>query len=293
MSKIIFLFVVVFSWLGSLSYGAGPMTSAVLVDKKTNSLLLCDYEPEGYKVLKTYHATLGQVKGDKETDNDLKTPEGIYTFDALLKPPKLPKKFGAMSFSMNFPNSFDSIAGRSGNGIMLHATDEPDRLKKNYDSLGCVVVRNEELEEIKPHIVLGLTPILIFSELTEEYLHPAKNPELTAFFQSWIKDWEKKDNDSYMRHYHAEFSGNGKNWKAWKDYKASLNKRYAFIEIGPENVRYYRHPKYSMVTFTQNYRSKSKSGAWAHRSRGTKILYVAEQGGQPKIIAETFTKSMW
>ena len=35
--------------------------------------------------MKTYHATLGQVKGDKESENDLKTPEGIYTFNALLK----------------------------------------------------------------------------------------------------------------------------------------------------------------------------------------------------------------
>jgi murein L,D-transpeptidase YafK len=96
-------------------------TSVILVDKKTNSLHLCDYETEGYKILKTYHATLGQVKGDKETDNDMKTPEGIYTFNALLKPPKLPKKFGVMSFSMDFPNSFDAIAGRTGNGIMLHA----------------------------------------------------------------------------------------------------------------------------------------------------------------------------
>ncbi|MEO5970458.1 MAG: hypothetical protein ABIQ95_11075, partial [Bdellovibrionia bacterium] len=96
-----------------------------------------------------------------------------------------------------------------------------------------------------------------------------------------------------MRHYHTEFSANGKNWKAWKDYKSHLNSRYSSIEIGPENVRYYSHPKYSMVTFTQNYRSKLKSGRWGHRSRGTKILYIAEEAGQPKIIAETFTQSMW
>jgi hypothetical protein len=48
-----------------------------------------------------------------------------------------------------------------------------------------------------------------------------------------------------------------------------------------------------MITFTQNYRSKLKDGSWGHRSRGTKILYVAEEQGQPKIIAETYTTLMW
>ena len=75
--------------------------------------------------------------------------------------------------------------------------------------------------------------------------------------------------------------------------KHQLNKRYASIEIGPEDVLYYRHPKYSMITFTQNYRSKLKGGGWGHRSRGTKILYIAEEGGKPKIIAETYTTLMW
>jgi len=293
MLKTTFFFAVISCVLGQLSYAEGAITSAVLVDKKTNTLHLCNYEAEGFKILKTYHATLGQVKGDKESENDLKTPEGIYTFNALLKPPKLPKKFGAMSFSMNFPNTFDLIAGRTGNGIMLHATDEPERLKKNYDSQGCVVVRNEEIAEIKSHIRLGLTPILIFSELSDEYLHPGKDVRLTRFFESWIQNWEKKNIDTYMRHYHTEFSAKGMNWKSWKNYKANLNSRYASIEIRPENVRYYSHPKYSMVTFTQNYRSKLKAGGWGHQSRGTKILYIAEEAGQPKIIAETYTQSMW
>jgi murein L,D-transpeptidase YafK len=299
MLKVTGFFAVVAIWVGQMGFFVNAMaesserTSLILVDKKTNTLQLGEYAPEGYKILKTYHATLGQVKGDKETDNDLKTPEGIYTFNTLLKPPKLPKKFGAMSFAMNFPNSFDAIAGRTGNGIMLHATDEPDRLKKNYDSLGCIVVKNEEILEIEPHIRLSLTPILVFSELSEEYLHPGQDPKLTQFMKDWIKSWETKNLDDYMSHYHTEFSANGKNWKAWKNYKAGLNTKYSTIEIGPEDIRYYRHPKYSMVTFTQNYQSKFKRGGWAHRSRGTKILYIAEEQGQPKIIAETYTQSMW
>jgi murein L,D-transpeptidase YafK len=292
-SKILALIPFVFLLFGNGASANSSSTNAILVDKKTNNLHVCEYVDGRYKILKTYHATLGQVKGDKEDENDLKTPEGIYTFKAYLTPPTLQAKFGVMAFYMNFPNTFDQLAGRTGNGIMLHATNEPDRLKRNFDSQGCVVVNNDELKEIKPHVRLGLTPILIFSDLTEEYMNPGEDAPLKGFFKSWIDHWEKKNVDGYISHYHSDFSANGKSRSEWRTYKAGLNQRYSSIEINPENVRFYRHPKYSMVTFTQNYRSKLKGGGWGHRSRGTKILYIAEEGGEPKIIAETYTELMW
>lgn len=267
--------------------------TAILVDKKTNKLHVTEYRDGTYKIIKTYHATLGKVRGDKETEGDLKTPEGIYTFNNHLRPPALKPKFGRMAFYINYPNDYDRMAGRTGFDIMLHATNEPERLKQNYDSEGCVVVRDEEIEEIQHQIRLGLTPILIFPELTDEYWNPGKDQKLVSFFQSWIKAWETKDLAKYIDSYHSDFSAKGKDKDGWKAYKAGLNKAYASIEIGPEDVMYYRHPKYSMITFTQNYRSKLQGGGWGHRSRGTKILYVAEEAGQPKIIAETFTNYMW
>lgn len=276
------------------AFGASAKTpTAILVDKKTNQLFLTEYVDGKYNTIKTFHTTLGQVKGDKEEQDDLKTPEGIYTFSALLKPPTLKKKFGVMAFYINYPNTFDQLAGRTGFDIMLHATDEPTRLKQDFDSLGCVVVKNEELAEIAPKIRIGLTPILIFPELSDEYLKPGQDPKLKGFFDSWIKSWETETIDEYIRHYHSDFSAGGKDRSQWKTYKSQLNSRYSSIEIGPEDVMYYRHPKYSMITFTQNYRSKLKGGSWGHRSRGTKILYVAEEAGEPKIIAESFTRLMW
>lgn len=270
----------------------GP-TNAILVDKKTNSLQLVNYIDGAYELVKEYHVTLGQVKGDKENEDDLKTPEGIYTFTTLLKPPHLKAKFGVMAFYVNYPNAFDSLAGRTGFDIMLHATNEPDRLKQNYDSLGCVVVKNEELQEIAPQIRLGLTPILIFPELTKEYRAPGQNPTIRSFFESWIKAWETEDLESYINHYHSDFSAQGMDRDKWKSYKGGLNKKYKSIVIGPEDVRYYSHPKYWMVTFSQNYHSIMNWGATGHKSRGTKILYIAEEAGKPKIIAETYTQMMW
>jgi murein L,D-transpeptidase YafK len=276
-----------------LTQVAAAKPTAVLVDKKTNRLLVSEYVDGEFRVVRSYHSTLGKVVGDKEDEGDLKTPEGIYTLTSLLTPPSLKPKFGVMAFYVNYPNAYDQIAGRTGKDIMLHATNEPERLKQNYDSEGCVVVKNEELVEIKPFIRLGLTPILIFPELSDEYMKPGRDGPLKSFFESWVRAWETKEIDPYISHYHSDFSAQGMNRARWKDFKAGLNKRYETIKIGPEDVVYYRHPKYSVITFTQNYRSTLKRGGVGHKSRGTKILYVAEEAHQPKIIAETYTTLMW
>jgi hypothetical protein len=140
---------------------------------------------------------------------------------------------------------------------------------------------------------LNLTPILVFSELTEELMAPGRNPKLKSFFENWIRSWESEDLQAYINSYHSDFSAQGMDRNRWKSYKEALNSRYASIKIGPEDVRYYMHQKYGVITFTQNYYSKLKGGGVGHRSRGTKILYVAEEAGQPRIIAETYTPMMW
>ncbi len=316
---------------------SGANSSLLLVDKKTNLLHLVHHVQDYYQIVKTYHATLGKKPGDKEFESDLKTPEGIYLFQAQLNPPLLQKKFGAMAFLLNYPNSYDQLMGRKGSGIMLHATNEPERLKRDFDSEGCVVVDNQEIQELKSHIRLGLTPILIFSELTPDYLAPPRHSPLQQFFQTWVQAWENKNFDSYLASYHSGFSSQGKNKQAWGAYKSGLNRKYSSIQINPEAIRFYRHPKYSVVTFTQNYLSTLKSGKSSvselsssselvkglvevppgsrpsvlvadgsqpqpqktsvvplgHRSRGTKILWIAEEEGVPRIIAENFTERVW
>jgi murein L,D-transpeptidase YafK len=291
----LFAFATVFAFVAASGHAVTPSKNptVILVDKKTNSLSVAEYVDGAYQMIRRYHATLGKVRGDKEQEGDLKTPEGIYSLTSRLLPPSIKPKFGVMAFYVNYPNPFDKLAGRTGFDIMLHATDEPDRLKLDYDSEGCVVVKNEEIKEIEPYIRVGLTPILIFPEMTQEYLSPGKDTALQSFFQKWVQAWETKNTDQYIEAYHSDFTANGMDKEGWKKYKANLNTRYDTISVGPEKVLYFKHPKYSVISFTQNYRSTLKGGRSGHSSRGTKILYVAEEAGKPRIIAEAFTQLMW
>lgn len=277
---------------------SGHIHTLILVDKKTNLLHVAHYEDDdSFKILKTYHATTGKVKGDKEEEGDLKTPEGVYQFTSKILPPQLKAKFGSMAFYVNFPNAYDQIAGRTGFGVELHGTDEPDRLKKDFDSEGCVVVKNEDLNEIQKSIQLSLTPILIFDELTPEYQKGGRDEKLHRFFDSWIKDWESRDVEKYMSHYHTDFASPIKrklyDRAQWKAYKNTLTQKYSEIKVNASDPYFFRHSKYTMMMFTQDYESKLKHGGKGLVSRGTKILYIAEENGEPKIISENFTEMMW
>lgn len=303
-SRLIYQCALFFSLLGSSISFAGRSShdthlhTLILVDKKTNLLHLARYEPnDSYKILKTYHTTTGKVKGDKEEEGDLKTPEGVYQFTTYLTPPGLKPKFGSMAFYVNYPNAYDQIAGRTGFDIMLHGTDTPDRLKLDFDSEGCVVLKNEDLIEVKSSIQLGLTPILIFEELTPEYKEGRRSEKLHKFFSQWIQDWESRDVEKYMSHYHADFSspirGKLHDRAQWKAYKKALTQKYSMIKVNSSDPFFFRHPKYTMVMFTQDYESQIKGGGKGLVSRGTKILYIAEEKGEPKIISENFTERMY
>lgn len=261
----------------------------VLVDKSAHKLFLAEAEEGKIEIKKSYHVTLGKALGDKIVENDLKTPEGVYFFTTKLTPPSLKKKFGVMALLTNYPNPIDRLEGRTGYDIMLHATDDPSRLKRDYDSEGCVVIDNPEILEISKSVTLGLTPFVIYPELKEQFLESDSNPEVRAAFQSWIDAWRGKDIDSYIGAYDEKFSYNGMNLKSYKQYKNNLNKKYSEIKIDVQKIKYIYHPKYNVVMFTQKYESKLKGGGKGFSSIGTKMVYFVKEGDKYKIASEHYT----
>lgn len=261
----------------------------LLVDKAKHEIAVGAYSGDHIEVKRKFHVTLGKALGDKEVEKDLKTPEGIYFLTAKLTPPSLKKKFGNMAFMVNYPNPIDQIAGKTGYSIMLHATDDPPRLKRDYDSEGCVVIDNPEIEEISRDVRLGLTPIIIYPELKPEYLKVEGKPAVRAAFDKWISAWNGKDIENYIGAYSKKFHFNGMNLKSYRDYKNNLNHKYSEIQVKADHLRFYYHPKYDVVSFTQIYQSKLKNGAKGFKSSGTKYVYFVNEDGQLRIIDESYS----
>ena len=261
----------------------------IVVDKLKSQIYQAQYNSDHIELKKSYHVTLGKARGDKVMEKDLKTPEGVYFFTAKLTPPSLKKKFGHMALMMNYPNPIDQLEGKTGYDIMLHSTDDPPRLKRDLDSEGCVVIDNSEIEELSQSIRLGLTPIIIYPELKPEFLRSDAKPDLKQAFQKWLSAWNGKDLDTYIGAYTNNFSYRGMDLKRYRDHKKSLNLKYAEIHVVADNLRFFYHPKYDVVSFTQRYDSALKSGSKGFVSSGTKMLYFVKDSTHYKIANESYS----
>lgn len=271
------------------SANATETLPVVLVDKSKFELHLANYK-NGLEIFKTYKVTIGKNSGDKQVEGDQKTPEGIYRFSAKYGRQNLKPKFGAMAFYIDYPNAFDRREKKTGFDIMLHSTDDPDRLARPQDSDGCVVVDDLRIKEIAEYIQTPITTVIIYDQLKPEFLATETTGDLKTAFESWLAAWSGKNIESYIGSYSKDFTFEAMNRDQYRIYKDSLNRKYETIDVKATNRRFFRHPKYDLVTFTQEYSSTFKGGRKAFVARGQKRIYFVREDGKLKILSEEFSR---
>lgn len=285
--KALALGALLFSTLTASTHAAIPglKEAVIVVDKKTHQLHITNYNDGKLDIVQSFRATMGQKTGDKLIEGDLKTPEGIYDFLFRKRPPQLGKKFGPLAIYVAYPNSMDKNGAKTGFDIMVHGTDDPARLEKQYDSLGCVVLDNENVQVVSDNVEMKQTKIVI----TKDFSQLQNTPRLArakAFFDKWLKAWSGKDITTYVESYADEYRMDGMNRMAFYKYKESLNKKYDTISVTATDVRFYFHEKYDLVTFTQHYSSTFAGGKPAFSGTSKKNLYLQERNGEYRIVME-------
>lgn len=261
----------------------------VVVDKNSNQLHLTNYNDGRLDIVKTFRATLGQKIGDKMIEGDAKTPEGIYEFLFRAKAPQLKPKFGPLAVYVGYPNVMDKSGKKTGFDILIHGTDDPSRLEKQFDSLGCVVLDNENVQVVSENIKLKDTKVVITKDFSQLQNTP-RLPKAKEFFARWLKAWNDKDLTTYIESYADEFKMDGMNRMVFAKYKDALNKKYETITVNAVDVHYYFHEKYDLITFVQEYQSTFKGGRKAYSGKSKKNLYIQERNGKYRILVEESRK---
>lgn len=258
-----------------------------LVDKKERKLMVFERAGEQIKKVGEFVTDIGKNDGDKRRENDNRTPEGIYFFQERLSQPEIPfSLYGKMAFTTNYPNFFDRLERKTGYGIWLHSI--PDSVPLTRGSRGCVVVRNENLDQIRDWIQLKQTPIIIFDKI--EYVtkaeHDKKKEELLNWLQAWRKAWESKEIASYLSYYSPSFRAPGfSNLKAWERHKNRLFNLYDSISLQLDQPYILLHKDQLIVKVLQQFSSDK------HSDYGIKTMYARKVDGQFKIVYEEWTRS--
>lgn len=225
----------------------------------------------------TFPVVVGKVEGDKQRESDLKTPEGIYWITREIPKSQMEPRHGTAAFNLNYPNPIDVLEKKTGQGIWIHGTNEPDRVGKGKDTLGCVVSNNQNVTNLG---VKTWDVVRVFAKEVEalELGKSATVSDTAAWVENWRSSWENKKLDEYINLYDETFYADGLDREGWRKKKDYLNHRYASIRVKLDRITWVSHPKYDVVIFHQDYQS---SGL---KSRGNKALFIKNG----KIVTEKF-----
>lgn len=259
----------------------------ILVDKSERKLLVVERDGESIRVHAEAIADIGKNNGNKERENDHKTPEGIYFFQQRKSQPEIPfSLYGKMAFTTDYPNLFDRRQKKTGYGIWLHSI--PDTVPLTRGSRGCVVVRNEDLEKIQPYIQLRQTPIIVYDKIA--YVtpdeHKRRRQELGQWINDWRAAWESQDADRYLSFYDETFAAPGfPNFKAWDRHKRRLAKNYQHIKVTLSQPYLLLHKDQLIIKTLQKYESDK------HTDYGIKTIHALRTPQGYRILHEEWKRA--
>ena len=176
-------------WQASL-YNEGLPTHLVAVDKKRQTFMFFE-KKSPLKLKYTFPCTTGQLPGDKQALNDLRTPEGIYFVEYKIASGLDFKEYGGIAYTLNYPNPVDRLRGKTGHGIWIHSKGfgiEP------LSTRGCVAIGLKEIDEVGPQLTPGTAVVL--AEKMDETAQPRPDSstanELRRLMQNWSNAWASR-----------------------------------------------------------------------------------------------------
>lgn len=134
----------------------------IVVEKKYQKLKLFE-QNDSLRMLKEFTCATGENPGAKKTSGDARTPEGIYHITEIYEDKRI-TVFGSRAFHLDYPNIFDTHAGRLGDGIFIHGTNK--KLNPNSTN-GCITLNNNDLDEIAPYLAVNTIPVIILDTESE------------------------------------------------------------------------------------------------------------------------------
>lgn len=257
---------------------------ALVVDTSRSTLYVYENDHGQAKYVADYYVTIGKLGTEKVSEGDQRTPIGVYFINAELPKNKLADMYGSGAFPLSYPNEWDKKHKRTGQGIWLHGTPSDTYSRPPRASNGCVVLSNDNLEQLAPYLQVGITPVIITNHMeTESAQDDAEREALLNEIEQWRKDWSSLDTNAYLKHYSNDFSSGNQNYAAWANQKLLVNSGKTWIKVNVNGLSLFTYPEQPdmvVVNFEQDYNSSNLS------NRMKKRQYWIKQNNQWKIIYE-------
>lgn len=239
--------------------------TVVVADLERSRLYLYENNGGTPGLLADFYVTHGKNGKDKRLEGDHKTPLGAYFVTSSLDVSKLPDLYGTGAFPIDYPNAWDRRHGKTGHGIWLHGVPSNTYSRIPQDTRGCLAMSNAELDAIKPFLQIGVTPVIISSQIqwrSQDEIRQQRR-EIEQAMRQWEKDWESRDVAAYLTHYSKRFHSDSKDFSTWSKHKHRVNGHKRFIDVELSDISILGYPEENnmvVVSYEQDYRSSNFNG---------------------------------
>ena len=229
----------------------------------------------------TYPCVTGQLEGDKQQVNDLRTPEGVYFVEYKIAGGLDFREYGGIAYTLNYPNPVDRLRGKTGHGIWIHS--------KGFDLVptkGCVAIGLKDIAEVGPLLTPG-TPVVLAEEF-DAARAPAPDDGTAAQLRGLMRDWSNawaSRSDTLFDFYDApSYSRATEDFGAFRRNKERLFKILNFIKIYNREIHALEGPGYWVTWSEQFYTASNLS------TEGIRRLYWQKgDDGKFRIVGMEWT----
>jgi len=258
-------------------YPLAPPTF-LAVNKTAQQLYVFEHKSP-LRLAERYICTTGEGLGDKVSEGDLRTPEGVYFLERRLDGLDF-DLYGSLAYTLNFPNPIDRLKGKTGSGIWIHGRGHSIAPR---ETKGCVAMNLDDLHKLERHIAPGL-PVLITSDLdwNEASGNDDVSQQLARRVQDWANAWQSRSKDFFSYYDKQKFAlSSNTSFDAFAGHKQGIFSSMPWIQVAVNDVRVVPGPDYWVTYFGQYYRSPSLT------SEGIKRLYwQRDENGVLRIVGD-------
>ena len=257
---------------------------AVVVDTSRSRLYLYRNDHGEPRYVNDFYITVGKKGAEKTREGDQRTPLGVYFVVDDLPKAKITEFYGTGAFPLSYPNEWDKRLGKNGSGIWLHGVPSDTFSRPPRASNGCVVLSNEDINDLRQYLSVGHTPVIISNDIAWIDRKAWRNQRATLDeeVERWRRDWESLNTERYLSHYSHNFASGDLRFDDWAAQKRLVNSGKTSISVTLSNLSIFRYPGESnlmVVTFSQDYKSNNlenvmrKRQYWMKENGGWKIVY--------------------
>lgn len=264
----------------------GTVSSVFVADTGAASFYRFEASEAGLDIAHKGYLSIGENGAGKVRAWDRKTPLGIYFVVDELDVSRLHEKYGVAAYPLDYPNTWDRLHEKTGDGIWLHGVASDDEQRPALDTDGCLALPNADLRAQAGNIVPLVTPVIVTPAMqwqAPENLDALRD-ELHAVLAQWVATQSSHDLPGYVSLYAREFSYRGMDYDEWLAYRAQTIGQRENLKVDVSDVMLLMDPVEDELYLSRFRHSVSDGDRVTVTVK--RLYWQRDDSGELRIVAE-------